>query len=49
MYDFAACVNEYFSDAEIKEETHDKTKEDPIYKGFKAVLDSKSNDETMVS
>ncbi|XP_060673800.1 aluminum-activated malate transporter 12-like isoform X2 [Ziziphus jujuba] len=42
-----ACVNEYFSDAEIKEETHDKTKEDPIYKGFKAVLDSKSNDETM--
>lgn len=48
MHDFAACVNEYFSEAEIKE-THDKTAEDPIYKGFKVVLDSKSIDETMVS
>jgi len=40
----AACVNEYFSDSrsEIQE---DKWSDDPIYK---AVLDSKSADETLV-
>lgn len=26
-----------------------KSSEDPIYKGYKAVLDSKSTDETLVS
>ncbi|KAK8520751.1 hypothetical protein V6N13_076885 [Hibiscus sabdariffa] len=36
-----ACVNEYFNDSETKEQ------EDLIYKGYKAVLDSKSTDETM--
>ncbi|PON57074.1 Aluminum-activated malate transporter [Parasponia andersonii] len=42
-----ACVNEYFNDADEIKETNDKSSEDPIYEGFKAVLDSKSNDETM--
>ncbi|XP_022757548.1 aluminum-activated malate transporter 12-like [Durio zibethinus] len=41
-----ACVNEYFNDSEIKE-NQDKSSEDPIYKGYKAVLDSKSIDETL--
>ncbi|KAK9266947.1 hypothetical protein L1049_027206 [Liquidambar formosana] len=41
-----ACVDEYFNSAE-KEETQDKSSEDPIYKGYKAVLDSKSIDETL--
>ncbi|XVE65270.1 hypothetical protein DITRI_Ditri07aG0167600 [Diplodiscus trichospermus] len=41
-----ACVNEYFDDSEIKE-NQDKSLEDPIYKGYKAVLDSKSTDETL--
>ncbi|KAF2308750.1 hypothetical protein GH714_015576 [Hevea brasiliensis] len=41
-----ACVNEYFSDVE-KEDTQDKSSEDPIYKGYKNVLDSKSQDETL--
>ena len=48
MYHFAACVNEYFNDADETEETQITSAEDPIYEGFKAVLDSKSNDETMV-
>uniref|UniRef100_A0A803PNA2 Aluminum-activated malate transporter n=1 Tax=Cannabis sativa TaxID=3483 RepID=A0A803PNA2_CANSA len=39
-----ACVNEYFDQIE---ETYDESNKDPIYEGFKAVLDSKSNDETM--
>ncbi|XP_050230962.1 aluminum-activated malate transporter 12-like isoform X2 [Mercurialis annua] len=41
-----ACVNEYFSDVK-KEATQDKLSEDPIYKGYKQVLDSKSQDETL--
>ncbi|PKI46895.1 hypothetical protein CRG98_032706 [Punica granatum] len=40
-----ACVNEYF-DAKLAERK-DETSEDPIYKGYKAVLDSKSTDETL--
>ena len=44
---FAACVKEYFSEEE-KDMAEDKSLEDPIYKGYKAVLDSKSNDETLV-
>ncbi|XP_047328266.1 aluminum-activated malate transporter 12 [Impatiens glandulifera] len=42
-----ACVNEYFNEDE-KEERQDKSlSEDPIYKGYKSVLDSKSIDETL--
>ncbi|CAL5359628.1 unnamed protein product [Camellia sinensis] len=41
-----ACVNEYFREEE-KEVTTDESSEDPIYKGYKAVLDSKSIDETL--
>ncbi|KAJ6427009.1 hypothetical protein OIU84_022580 [Salix udensis] len=41
-----ACVSAYFNDVE-KETTQDKSSEDPIYKGYKAVLDSKSQDETL--
>ncbi|XP_017636598.1 aluminum-activated malate transporter 12-like [Gossypium arboreum] len=41
-----ACVNEYFNDSELKE-NQEKSSEDPIYKGYKAVLDSKSTDETL--
>lgn len=40
------CVNEYFSDEDPDANT-DKSLEDPIYKGYKAVLDSKSTDETL--
>ncbi|KAJ9152623.1 hypothetical protein P3X46_026170 [Hevea brasiliensis] len=43
-----ACVNEYFSDEE-KEAIQDKSSEDPIYKGYKNVLDSKSQDETLAT
>ncbi|KAL9154422.1 hypothetical protein ABFS82_10G112600 [Erythranthe guttata] len=41
-----ACVNEYFSN-EDRKAAKDTTLEDPIYKGYKAVLDSKSSDETL--
>ncbi|KAJ6705989.1 ALUMINUM-ACTIVATED MALATE TRANSPORTER 12-RELATED [Salix purpurea] len=37
-----SCVDEYFSDVE-----KEKSSEDPIDKGYKAVLDSKSQDETL--
>ncbi|KAF6134191.1 hypothetical protein GIB67_013588 [Kingdonia uniflora] len=40
-----ACVTEYFQDHDIHDE--DNSGEDPIYKGYKAVLDSKSVDETL--
>ncbi|KAL7166898.1 hypothetical protein ACSBR2_037543 [Camellia fascicularis] len=40
------CVKEYFREEE-KEVTTDESSEDPIYKGYKAVLDSKSIDETL--
>ncbi|KAI3822142.1 hypothetical protein L1987_09724 [Smallanthus sonchifolius] len=39
-----ACVDDYFSDRE----PCDKAIEDPIYENYKAVLDSKSTDETLV-
>lgn len=46
-----ACVHEYFNDSaeEVKINLMDKPSddEDPIYKGYKAVLDSKSIDETL--
>ncbi|KAI4377963.1 hypothetical protein MLD38_015513 [Melastoma candidum] len=42
-----ACVTEYFSEVRIDEEGRDETIEDPIYKGFKTVLDSKANDEAL--
>lgn len=41
-----ACVNEYFVDPNI-EETEKQPSEDPIYEGYKAVLDSKSKDEAL--
>ncbi|KAI5641815.1 hypothetical protein M9H77_00353 [Catharanthus roseus] len=40
------CVREYFREEE-PEIAKDKSLEDPIYKGYKAVLDSKSTDETL--
>ncbi|XP_040988587.1 aluminum-activated malate transporter 12-like [Juglans microcarpa x Juglans regia] len=42
----AGCVNEYFSDSNT-EVTEIKSSEDPIYEGYKAVLDSKSIDEML--
>ncbi|KAL0553026.1 hypothetical protein IC582_006911 [Cucumis melo] len=41
-----ACVNEYFFDTEI-DENKESCSGDQIYKGYKAVLDSKSTDETL--
>ncbi|KAJ4950825.1 hypothetical protein NE237_027657 [Protea cynaroides] len=41
-----ACVNEYFQELESQGNEH-KLSEDPIYKNYKAVLDSKSSDETL--
>ncbi|XP_055831610.1 aluminum-activated malate transporter 12-like [Solanum dulcamara] len=45
-----ACINEYFSDninqQQEKARENSMEMEDPIYKGYKAVLDSKSSDET---
>ncbi|XP_028219700.1 aluminum-activated malate transporter 12-like [Glycine soja] len=40
------CVMEYFYDS-AKQATEDDSSEDPIYEGYKAVLDSKANDETL--
>ncbi|RDX70476.1 Aluminum-activated malate transporter 12, partial [Mucuna pruriens] len=41
------CVVEYFYDSAKPEETRDDSSEDPIYQGYKAVLDSKASDETL--
>ncbi|KAI9089271.1 hypothetical protein K1719_029550 [Acacia pycnantha] len=41
-----ACVNEYFY-GEMEASEDIKSSEDPIYKGYKAVLDSKFIDETL--
>jgi len=38
----------YFNDSE-NQETQDDASDDLIYKGYKAVLDSKSKDETLVT
>ena len=49
VWNIAACVNEFFygeihvSDGDVE------SSEDTIYKGYNAVLDSKSTDETLVS
>ncbi|KAE8672197.1 Aluminum-activated malate transporter 12 [Hibiscus syriacus] len=40
IQDDAACVNVYFNDSEIKE-NEDKSEEDPIYNGYRAVLETK--------
>ncbi|XP_047179666.1 aluminum-activated malate transporter 12-like [Vigna umbellata] len=40
------CVREYFNDSE-ESTCQDDSSEDPIYKGYKAVLDSKTTDETL--
>ncbi|XP_010559291.1 PREDICTED: aluminum-activated malate transporter 12-like [Tarenaya hassleriana] len=44
-----ACVNEYFEDKdpEDKDKEPSSSSEDRIYQGYKAVLDSKSTDETL--
>lgn len=44
----AACVVRYFNDSENQESQEDAS-DDLIYKGYKAVLDSKSKDETLVT
>nr|XP_043607636.1 aluminum-activated malate transporter 14-like isoform X2 [Erigeron canadensis] len=41
-----ACVDKYFNDEEIDMDIEEQT-EDPIYDNYKAVLDSKSTDETL--
>ncbi|KAK6935003.1 Aluminum-activated malate transporter [Dillenia turbinata] len=41
-----ACINEYFNEMETNGDQQ-KSSEDFIYKGYKAVLDSKSSDETL--
>ncbi|KAJ8774425.1 hypothetical protein K2173_016871 [Erythroxylum novogranatense] len=40
------CVDKYFSDPD-KEENENEPSEDPIYTGYKTVLDSKSRDEAL--
>ncbi|XP_059302476.1 aluminum-activated malate transporter 12-like [Lycium ferocissimum] len=44
-----ACIDEYFGDNEEQEKARENLieMEDPIYKGYKAVLDSKSADEAL--
>ncbi|XP_057769113.1 aluminum-activated malate transporter 12-like [Salvia miltiorrhiza] len=42
-----ACVAEYFSNEYPNHDVAKESCEDPIYKGYKAVLDSKSTDETL--
>ncbi|KAK1438454.1 hypothetical protein QVD17_04263 [Tagetes erecta] len=42
-----ACVNKYFTDEESDIENIDNITDDRIYKNYKAVLDSKSTDETL--
>ncbi|KAD3641506.1 hypothetical protein E3N88_30730 [Mikania micrantha] len=41
------CVNKYFTDEEESDTEIDNTTDDRIYKNYKAVLDSKSTDETL--
>ncbi|PKA60074.1 Aluminum-activated malate transporter 12 [Apostasia shenzhenica] len=41
------CINEYFQEKD-EQESKDKV-EDPIYRGYRAVLDSKSSDETLAT
>ncbi|PHT45588.1 Aluminum-activated malate transporter 12 [Capsicum baccatum] len=46
----AVCINEYFSDniqQQEKDAENSMEMEDPIYKGYKTVLDSKSSDENL--
>ncbi|KAI3972848.1 hypothetical protein MKX01_019506 [Papaver californicum] len=42
-----ACVNKYFKDSEIIEDEKSSDDKDPIYRGYKSVLDSKTMDETL--
>lgn len=44
----AVCVMEYFYDS-AKQASEDDSSEDPVYEGYKAVLDSKAKDETLVT
>ncbi|KAH1140576.1 hypothetical protein GYH30_029455 [Glycine max] len=43
------CVREYFYESAKEETEDDDSSEDPIYEGYKAVLDSKAKDETLAS
>lgn len=43
-------MSKYFKDHELEPDiSRDKSEEDPIYMGYKAVVDSKAYDETLVS
>lgn len=44
-----ACVTTYFCEEERDVERDEMISEDQIYENYKAVLDSKSTDETLVS
>ncbi|KAM7254116.1 hypothetical protein ACFE04_031798 [Oxalis oulophora] len=44
-----ACINEYFNAVENETTTTESTEDETIYKGYKAVLDSKSIDEMLAS
>lgn len=46
--DYSACVSGYFNN-EAPHINEDEPEKDPVYLGYKAILDSKSADETMVS
>jgi len=44
----AVCITGYFYDS-AKQATEGDSSENPIYEGYKAVLDSKVKDETLVT
>ncbi|KAJ8552702.1 hypothetical protein K7X08_020095 [Anisodus acutangulus] len=47
---YTGCVSEYFSDEEQQKARENSSDlEDPIYNGYKTVLDSKSFDETLTN
>lgn len=48
VLNFAACVNDYFQEAEIEFTMLKLSSKDTIHKYYRAVLDSKSNDENVV-
>lgn len=50
IHSFSACVNEFFQNHDKESPVReDKSSKDEIYKEYRAVLDSKSSDETLVS
>lgn len=46
--EYSACVSGYFNN-EAPDINEDEPEEYPVYLGYKAILDSKSTDETLVS